>query len=258
MATAATPPDGTRTASGEHRFFLIATWLLALLTVGGFAMNLAAGRSSFDVPLVYHLHAFVFMGFIALYLAQVTLAARGHLALHRRLGLVAVAWIPLMLALGTWLTFETLRVIGGPPFFGQSEFLLVNLFHLGAFAVLAFAALRMRKRPDWHKRLMFGAIVTVSLPGVARLLPLPLLLPHVFPAMFAVISLFPLAGMVMDWRVNRRVHPAWWWALLVPVAAMALGEVIDAQGYATEWVAGHVAGTPGGERPPGAFLPPGM
>ena len=254
----ATAHAGSPTQTGEHRFFFWTAWLVAVLTVGGFSLNLATGRSSFDVPLVYHLHAFVFMSFVGLFTAQVTLAARGNVAVHMQLGQVAFALIPLMLVMGTWLTFESLRVLGGPPFFGQAEFLAVNLFHLAAFGGLAFAALRMRNRPDWHKRLMFGAIVTVCSPGIARLLPLPLLTPWVFPAMFAVMALFPIAGMVMDKRVHGRVHPAWWWALLIPGAAMALGEVIGATGYAENWVAGHVAGTPGGARPAGPFMPPGM
>lgn len=260
MATSAVPShtDVSATVQGEHRFFLIATWLLAILTVGGFAFHLLAGISSFDRPLLYHVHAFVFMGFIAIYLTQVTLAARGHTALHMQLGRIAALWIPLILVFGSWLTIATLRISGGPPFFGQSEFLLVNLCHLAGFGGLAFAALTMRERPDWHKRLMFGAIVTVSLPGIARLTPPMLTWPYAFPKLFLLVSIFPLAGMLMDRRIHGKIHPAWWWSLLVPLAAMGLGEALDSTGIASEWVASHVAGTPGGQRPPEAFLPPGM
>lgn len=246
------------TAPAEHRFFLTASWLLAAMTVGGFALNAAAGRSSFAVPLVYHLHAVTFMGFIGLYTLQATLAARGNATLHMRLGRIAALYIPLMLAMGTWLTLATLRILGGPPFFAQAEFLVVNLFHLAAFASLAFAALRMRRQADWHKRLMFGAMVTVSIPGIARLLPLPLLVPLVFPFIFATASLFILAGMVMDQRVNGAVHRAWWWALLVPFAAMGAGEAIGASDPVRDWVAGYVADTPGGARSPDPFVPPGF
>lgn len=255
MATIAQEPTGM---AGEHKFFMIASWLLGIMTIGGFAINAAMGRSSFDVPAVYHIHAFFFVGFVALYITQATLAARGNTALHMRLGQISVIWIPLMLAAGVWLTFKTLQVLGGPPFFDQSEFLIVNLFHLAAFGGLAFAALRLRRQSDWHKRLMFGAMVTVSAPGIARLLPLPFMIPWVFPVLFGVMSLFILAGMIMDRRVHGKVHKAWWWALLVPLAAMGIGEVIGATGYARTWVAGHVAGTPGGERPAEAFMPPGM
>lgn len=260
MATSAVPPqiDASATVRGEHRFFLFATWLLAFLTVGGFAFHLIAGFSSFDRPLVYHLHAAVFMGFIGLYVTQVTLAASGNIALHMRLGQLGAIWVPAILVLGAWLTIETLRISGGPPIFAQSEFLLVNLCHLAAFGGLAFAALKMRDRPDWHKRLMFGAIVTVSLPGIARLIPPTLTMPHAFPKLFLLVSIFPLAGMLMDRRVNGKIHPAWWWALLVPLVALVLGEALDSMGVASDWVTNHIAGSPGGQRPPEAFLPPGI
>ncbi len=254
----ATVAQRTPSISGEHKFFAIASWLLGILTIGGFGLNALMGRSSFNVPLVYHLHAIIFMSFVALYVAQATLAARGNIALHMRLGQVSVILIPLMLFAGVWLTFETLRILGGPPFFGQSEFLIVNIFHLAGFGGLAFAALRMRKRPDWHKRLMFGAMATVSAPGIARLLPLPFMVPWVFPILFAVVALFPLAGMLTDRSVHGRIHPAWWWAILVPFAGLALGEAIGATDWARDWVAGFVDGTTGGERPAHAFLPKGL
>ena len=254
MATIADHPAGNRSGASEHRFYTITAWLIAVLVTAGFSLNLAAGRSSFDVPFLYHLHAVVFFGYVALYVSQATLAGRGSLALHMRLGQIAVVWIPLMLVLGVLLTFETLRVLGGPGVFGQSEFLAVNLTHLAAFGGLAFVALRLRKRPDWHKRLMFGAFVTVSIPGIARLLPLPLLVPYAFPAIFLFVSIFPLWGMWRDKRQSGMIHPAWWWVLLVPLVALALGEIIGATGYANDWVVGHVSGTPGGERPPEAFL----
>lgn len=243
---------------GEHRFFRTTAWMLAILVPGGFVMNLAAGRTSLDVPLVFHLHAFFFFGFVVLYTVQANLAAGGNIALHKRLGQLAAFWIPAMLVMGVWLTLATLQFRGGPPFFAQAEFLVVNFFHLASFGALAFAAINLRRHPDWHKRLMFGAMVTVGSPGIARLLPLPYLIPYVFPALFAVVSIFPIAGMIMDRRVHGRVHPAWWWALLAPLAALALGEAVYATGIADQWVANWVAGTSGAERPAGPFLPPGM
>ena len=250
--------DHSRATRGEHRFFLVTAWMLAVLVPGGFLFNLAMGRSSLELPLIYHVHAFAFFGWVVIYATQATLGAKGNIAVHMRLGQIAFLWIPLMLVLGVWLTFVTLQVLGGPPFFSQSEFLAVNLLHLAAFGGLAFAAVAMRRNKAWHKRLMFGAMATVGAPGIARLLPLPFLVPYVFHVLFAVMALFPVAGMVMDKRVHGKIHPAWWWALLVPVAALLVGEAIGATGYAHNWVADHVAGTPGGERPAGPFMPPGM
>lgn len=134
MATAA--PHGS-IAQSEARFFFIMACLMAATTLGGFALMAGMGVSSFAVPWIYHVHAGVFIAWVALYVAQNSLILRGNIALHRRMGKLAVTLIPAMVLLAVTLTFMTLRILGGPPFFGQAEFLAVNLFHIAAFAVLA-------------------------------------------------------------------------------------------------------------------------
>lgn len=58
---------------------------MALVTVSGFILNLAMGRSSFAAPAAYHFHGVVFMGWLALYLAQAVTIATGRRELHIRL-----------------------------------------------------------------------------------------------------------------------------------------------------------------------------
>jgi hypothetical protein len=50
---------------------------MALVLVAGFVLQLAMGRSSFGAPPVVHLHALVFMGWVAIVVAQAWLAAGG-------------------------------------------------------------------------------------------------------------------------------------------------------------------------------------
>ena len=76
-------PKFARRISGEHRFFLTMAIVMALVIVGGFANNLAAGRSSFALPLIFHIHAFIFFGWVVLYVTQNALVATGSVALHR-------------------------------------------------------------------------------------------------------------------------------------------------------------------------------
>ncbi len=73
-------------ARSEERFFFKMACTMAVLIVAGFGFQLGAGRSSFSVPLVYHLHAFIYFGWVALFVLQSGLAAAGNLALHRQLG----------------------------------------------------------------------------------------------------------------------------------------------------------------------------
>jgi len=83
MATRALP---STVATREHRFFFYSAIAMAVVLVAGFSLNLAAGRSSFALPLLYHLHGMVFMGWIALYVTQTALIAGRALRWHRRLG----------------------------------------------------------------------------------------------------------------------------------------------------------------------------
>ena len=138
MATAfdsGVPVQGT-----EERFFFKLACAIALVMVAGFSFQLAAGRSSFAVPLVYHVHAFVFFGWIALFLTQSFLIAGNNVALHRRLGWLSAIWVPAMIVLGLAMTVASLRRNGGPFFFDANEFMIGNPVGILVFAVLVGAA----------------------------------------------------------------------------------------------------------------------
>lgn len=97
MATTA----DVRTAKVEGtRFFTITAFVMGLVIVAGFSVQLAMGRSTFAVPWQYHLHGAIFMGWIALYLAQHVTIAGGNRALHITLGKLAYIYIPVMVAAG--------------------------------------------------------------------------------------------------------------------------------------------------------------
>lgn len=85
MATLHAGPASCTPGQAERRFFLIMALAMALVTVSGFILNLAMGRSSFAAPAAYHFHGVVFMGWLALYLAQAVTIATGRRELHIRL-----------------------------------------------------------------------------------------------------------------------------------------------------------------------------
>lgn len=255
----------TRAATGsaifdrEHRFFFIMACVMAFILVAGFSTSAALGRSSFAAPLIVHIHAFVFFGWVALYLMQTGLVATGSVALHRRLGWVALLWVPAMVVLGFAITLHSLRTTGGPFFFGKSEFLFGNPIGILFFAGLVVAAILLRRRTDWHRRLMFCAMASITGPGFGRLLPVPFMIPW---AWLVAGVLFPLIlvaiAMIADQRRLARVHPAYLWGVAALVGSQAIAEAVahSPVGYAiTDAV---VAGTPGAARPMHAFLPPDL
>ena len=91
MATVAHQP--VRPVAGDERFFLRAAIIMALTIVAGFSLQYFMGRSTFGAPIRVHIHAFFFMGWVAIYVAQNVFVATDRMALHRRLGWIAAFWI---------------------------------------------------------------------------------------------------------------------------------------------------------------------
>ena len=254
MATLAGAPPTPR--SGDDRFFVRAAVVMALVIVAGFSMQLAAGRSSFSAPLLVHAHAVVFMGWMVIYLLQNIFIATGNSALHRRLGWIGAGWIALMVILGWMVTTATVRRGGVPFFFKPVQFLIFDPLTIVTFAGLTIAAIALRRRTDWHRRLHFCAMSLLLGPGFGRLLPMPLLIPFAFEATFAATMLFPIAGVIADLRRTGRVHPAWGWGIAVMVGFFILVEVVTYSPAGTAFYAAVTDGTPGAAVAPLAFPSP--
>jgi hypothetical protein len=253
----ATIPFSTETDRGEARFFFTMACVMAATIVAGFSFNVAMGRSSFGAPWLVHFHAWVMMGFVALYLAQNFLVFSDNVALHRRLGWLAAIWIPAILVMGVVITRYSMQTTGGPPFFDQNQFLFSNPLQLFGFAVLATWAVAIRKNTGWHRRLMFCAFAGLTGPGVGRLLPNPFLIPYAWYASAILpVVLFAAIGMLADKRRYGAVHPAWLCGIAVVVGLQVVADLVAYSDWGIAFTRQFVAGTPGGERSMEAFFPP--
>ena len=243
----------------DRPFFRNLITAMAVILVGGFVTQLALGRSSFGAPLIVHAHAFAFMGWVAITLAQVWLVAGGNMAMHRKLGYLAVAWSIGLLILGPLVTIAAVQTARTPFFFQPQHFLIANPVGLLGFAGLFFAAVALRRQTDWHARLHVGAFMMLMGPGFGRLLPMPFLPPYAFEIAVLVALIFPIIGIVRDWRVLGRPHPAWFWGIGVVLATTLLARVIGFSPigealYTATTAGGNLAGTDGLAFPP---PPPG-
>ncbi len=254
MATIAegAPVSGRR----DDGFFLGGAFVMTAVIVAGFSTQLAMGRSSFDSPLYVHLHAVVFMGWVAIYLTQNVLATSGRVALHRRLGWLAAAWMVPMLVMGTVVTVAMIRRGQVPFFFRPLQFLVFDPLSILTFAGLTTAAIVLRRQTDWHRRLHFCAMSLLLGPGFGRLFPMPLLAPWAWEAISVACLLFPLAGIVADLRRSGRVHPAWGWGVAVILGFTVVTEAITYSPVGNALYRAVAAGSPGASVPPLAFPPP--
>lgn len=254
MATLAQQPAGV--GPGDERFFLRGAIVMALIVVAGFSLQLAMGRSTFASPLRVHLHAVVFMGWVTIYLLQNVFVASGRMTLHRRLGWLAAAWMVPMIVLGCYVTAAMVRGGQVPFFFRPLQFLVFDPMTVFAFAGLTTAAIVLRRRTEWHRRLHFCGMSLLLGPAFGRLLPMPLLQPWAWEAAFAACLVPPLVGIWADARRRGRAHPAWHWGVAAMIAAFALTEAITYSPIGGALYRAVTAGSPGASVPPLDFAPP--
>ncbi len=243
-------------AQRDLRFFRTMITAMAAVLVSGFVLQLAMGRSSFGAPLIVHLHAFAFMGWVAIVVTQAWLVAGGRAGLHRTLGGLAAAWLCALLALGPMVTLAAVRTGRAPFFFVPQHFLLVNSATLFAAAGLVIAALALRRNRDWHPRLQIGAFMMLMGPGIGRIIPMPLLAPYAFEIASVIPLIVPLVGMARDRRVHGKVHPAWGWSIGVLVAVLIAARLVAFSPVGDAAYAAAAAGSPAAGSDGRAFPPP--
>lgn len=197
---------------------------LAVLGFGQFALRGFVNVSI--VPWWVHVHGVVMLAWLGIFALQPWLATSGNLAMHRWLGrfaaLLAVALVAL--AMATALLAMPLGRI--PPVQTPGYFLAMNTVTLTAFLLLLGAALWNRRRVLSHQRLMVAATVMVIDPGIARMLPVPLIDPWTEMAVM-VVQLGLLAIVLRhDYRTLGRAHGATLAAMLVIAVAHILIEVL--------------------------------
>lgn len=212
--------------SDDGGFFRTLATVMAVVQVSGFVFHLAMGRSSFNAPLIVHLHAVAFMGWVAIFAVQPWLANAGAMSQHRLLGRVAAVWAIALLVLGVLITLENVRTGRTPFFFQPQHFLFANVISLIAALGLLAAAISLRKHTDWHARLQIGSFALFMGPSFGRLLPMPFLKPYAFEIAEVASLVFVAFAAGRDARVHKAVHPAWIWTAGVLLGALAIARLV--------------------------------
>jgi hypothetical protein len=189
-----------------------------------------------QVPVVVHIHAIAMVAWLGVFVTQSTLAERGAPAMHRQLGWAGLALalaIP-PLAIATCVT--VLRAHAVPPFFTPAFFLSLVAVESITFAGLVIAAIMLRRRTDWHRRLLIGSTIILLEPALGRLLPMPLM--GGWGEWVAMAVQLLAAGLVARNDIARlgKVHPATW----VAAAAIVFTHVLDTALGATPQVVAFV------------------
>ncbi len=154
----------------DRNFFLTYVVLLWLGILGGFVPEIVShiAQHKPPFPLIVHVHAIVFFGWLTLLTTQVLLIRRKRPDLHRTLGTAAIGLAALMVVVGPATAIVMQRYHWGTPE-SDPPFLAIQLTDIIAFAGLAAAAFAFRNESSAHKRLILLATLYISDAGFARL-----------------------------------------------------------------------------------------
>lgn len=161
-------------------------------------------------------HGVVYTSWMIAVLAQSSFIAMKKPAPHRQLGILGALLFGAVVAVGISTALTAARLghapPGAPPQPGFSALPIIGIFTVFGFVA---AALLLRKRPDWHKRLMLAGFIMMTQPGTGRL-AIPLGIQEFGIGFSFIVMMLLLAGAIFyDWRKYGRVHPAYWTAAIV-------------------------------------------
>jgi hypothetical protein len=231
--SAASQLPGRETARRDRLFFGSIAIALALTVLCGFAptyylrafsggpMTTISGRPFTTLVAV---HAALFTGWVALFVAQTALVATRRVKVHMRLGVAGAVLAASMVVAGVRLAIAGAAAGAAPPGVDPLSFLAIPLGDMALFAIFVAAALGLRRDREAHKRLMLLAYVSLIAAAVARL---PGVLPLGPFAYYGLAFLFVAAGVVYDLRTRGRLHPVYIWGGALYVIAVPLRLVVS-------------------------------
>jgi hypothetical protein len=244
--TAAARPAAPRATRPRRLFFPAMALLLAAAVVAGFWNTLYAPCEPLRPYLL--VHGIAVSAWFALFATQTLLVASGRTALHRGLGLLGLWLAVAVVATGLYtlaqmpenwrqqgIDIEARRGLLGLVLWG-------DLGALAAFATLLACAVRKRKQPDAHRRLMLLAMFAIISPALIRVAGLPAFAGF-DGVLLTMLGLFALGATLVayDLATQRRVHRVTRWGVpyflvvhLVPAFTIP-GTALDAAVLGLIW-----------------------
>lgn len=234
--------DALRDASGfdlhhpaDAWFFPAILGAIWLILLGGFGPGMIAsvqpGARSF--PLIIHVHAVIFFGWITFITVQMGLVRTGNVAWHRRMGILgAVLAVGVVLAgPAAALTQHMDKVAIQPP-----QFLALQVGNIIVFAVMVTAGLLLRSQSSAHKRLMLIGTIALIGAGFGRIVRMVTGAPPpwtLIPAVYIAGDILLLLIALHDFRTRGRLHPVFVLAAGVFLAAqLCIGLLLQSPAWA--------------------------
>ena len=236
---ASTPLDAVLARpADDHRIYTWGAIAALVVLVVGFAPTyfLKGFFGTPELSTLKHVHGVVMTSWFILFRVQVGLVATGRTAIHRKVGVFGAFLAMAVLTVGVLAGLASARAGVTPlPEITPLQFLVMPIGEMFAFGTLVTAAILMRKRSPYHKRLMLLASLAMLTPAFARIVP------GGPPAFFGLTDLVILSCIAYDTMTNRKLHPAFLagfiFIVVVQLGRLALSQTELWKSFAT-WLVG--------------------
>jgi hypothetical protein len=204
----------------DQYFYLVMSLVVAGIVVYGFSHTIDENliHPAYPRPLVLYFHAALFAGWVVLLTVQSTLIRARNVRLHRKLGLCAIALAIAVPIIGITTGIAMARFNTQHGSTDAAEFLIVPFFDMLVFTVVVGLAIAWRRKPEYHRRLMFLATCALTIAAFNR-----------FPASvvpnnwgYAGVDVLVFLGVARDLFVTKRIHPIYLYGLPIMVLGQAL------------------------------------
>jgi len=199
-----------QSVSGNSFYKVMGVILLAIVISGFGSLALLRGLSPLELPLLFHLHAIIYLTWFGLFIYQASLIGSNNRALHMTLGKLSVAIVIIMLITAAVMAKGTYgRGISPIPNISIEQFMAFPVFDLAGLVVFYTLALANRSNAEFHKRAMLLTSIAILDPASSRIgFALS------FPPTPLVVSLLLLGAIIWhDRKVLSRVHFITWFGL---------------------------------------------
>ena len=201
-------------------FYFLMSLAMTALVVTGFSRTVGDNllHASPPRPLLLWIHGAVFSTWMMFFIAQSALVRVHKVSVHRLLGWFGAGLAVVMLPLGFTIAVVMARfdtfVLKQP---GADAFMAIPFYDMVAFGMCLALAIYWRKRPEYHRRLVFIASCGLMDAAIGRF---AYLFDH--NLFYPVLDLLIVLGMGRDLVVDGRVHKVYRYALPMLIVGQAL------------------------------------
>jgi hypothetical protein len=201
-------------------FYFSMSLVMTALVAWGFSRTVDANllHAKPVRPLLLWMHGAAFSTWMVFFIAQSALVRVRKVSIHRTLGWFGAALASLMVVLGLAVMVVMTRF--DAIVLHQKDvdsFIGIPIWDMAAFGTLIALAILWRKKPDYHRRLIFIATCELMDASLGRF---DFWFNH--SIFYVAVDLLIVAGMTRDLIVDGRIHKVYLYALPVMIIGQSL------------------------------------